>query len=60
MTGDLDQRQRLKAFFAELHAGETPPPFEKLLARWARPGTAPWKWATAAALALLVGWALRE
>ncbi len=62
MTGDLDQRQRLKAFFAEHHAGETLPPFEKLLARRARPGTAPWKWVTAAAaaLALLVGWALRE
>ncbi|MEE8277357.1 MAG: periplasmic heavy metal sensor [Thermoanaerobaculia bacterium] len=57
MTGDLDQRQRLKAFFAEHHAGETLPPFEKLLARRARPGTAPWKWATATAagLALLVG-----
>ncbi len=59
MTDDLDQRQRLKAFFSEVHAAETPPPLERLLAGRKHPGAPIWKWATTiAVLALLVGWAV--
>ncbi len=62
MNNDLDERRKLQQFFAEVHAGEIPPPFGKLIRRRRRHQPVVWKWATATALALalLGGWALRE
>ncbi len=62
MSDERGEREKLQEFFAEVHAGDIPPPFKKLIRSRARRQPLVWKWATAAALgfALLGGWALRD